>query len=111
MATATWELIFRRRDQDRTMFQAIIRSTLDRLQQSLTVMRLDYLAEEDQFSVMVGDVNALRLVLYDLRDWGPQRIQVSIVDDESLDDHLVKVEAALTEDEDEASISISTGML
>ena len=79
-----------------------MRVGLAELKARFTEMRIDWLGEEDRFSVMIGDVEVLKAVIMDFKDWGPQRIQVSI----STDEHKVTAKAALTDDEDEASISV-----
>jgi hypothetical protein len=107
VATATWELVYLLHQlKVRHLRSDDIKDRLSRLKSRFTEMRIDWLEEEDQISVMVGDVEVLVAVVMAFSNWGPHRIQVSITDDSHVHEHKVEAKAALTQEEDEAAISL-----
>jgi hypothetical protein len=101
MITTTWELHFEAPRSPAHKLQ--VEGDLGRLKSSLTQMRMDWDLGEDLLSVMIGDTEALQLVLMDLVRGGLRLQKVTCQFSESTIDGTAHGTLVLDEDEDENS--------
>ena len=78
MLTTTWELHYVAPREEEEKEQ--LRSFLGALKAKLTVMRMDFMEDEVDFHIMVGDSRAFKEVICALAPWGPYKLTVQFVE-------------------------------